>query len=313
MEKEIVKNEMVKGTTGASIITSILAIDQGNWNTKWINDKGIKGVFSSRVSSEYQSYEEGFQRIEYNDQTTFFEVGQIQKEFNKVEKGCLIPQILYTLCKAYPKEEVIEANLCLLLPASQMQNKGQLIDKLKDTEFNFKYNGKEVIASIHNVLILPEGYVSYFSLSSEDKKGSVALVDIGSRTINLVVLHNGKIEKINTIPIGSYNFFQKIKNIENAKGSNFVEEDIKRLIDEGIIKVYQKQYAEFLNSILDNIKPIINLATYKVIFTGGGALMLSEYINKLPLPNFKIHEDALESNIIGAIEASKIMLKDVVA
>lgn len=304
MEKTSAKEEMVN---------NVVVIDQGNWNTKWINNKGTKGVFSSRVSSEYQSYEEGFQRIEYNEQTIFFEVGQIQKEFNKVEKWCLIPQILYTLCKANPGQEIMESNITLLLPAIQMQNKTRLIDKLKNKEFNFKYNGKEILASIHNVMILPEGYVSYFSLNSEDKKGSVALVDIGSRTVNLVVLHNGKIEKLNTITLGSYNFFQKIKNIENAKGENFVEEDIKRLIDEGIIKVYQKQYAEFLNNILDAIKPLVNLATYKVIFTGGTSLMLQEYINKLTLPNFKIHEDALNSNIIGAMEASKIILKDVVA
>ena len=304
---------MEKTSAKEEIVNNVVVIDQGNWNTKWINNKGIKGVFSSRVSSEYQSYEEGFQRIEYNEQTIFFEVGQIQKEFNKIEKWCLIPQILYTLCKANPGKEIIESNITLLLPAIQMQNKTRLIDKLKNKEFNFKYNGKEILASIHNVLILPEGYVSYFSLNSEDKKGSVALVDIGSRTVNLVVLHNGKIEKLNTITLGSYNFFQKIKNIENAKGENFVEEDIKRLIDEGIIKVYQKQYAEFLNNILDAIKPLVNLATYKVIFTGGTSLMLQEYINKLTLPNFKIHEDALNSNIIGAMEASKIILKDVVA
>ena len=304
---------MEKTSAKEEIVNNVVVIDQGNWNTKWINNKGIKGVFSSRVSSEYQSYEEGFQRIEYNEQTIFFEVGQIQKEFNKIEKWCLIPQILYTLCKANPGQEIMESNITLLLPAIQMQNKTRLIDKLKNKEFNFKYNGKEILASIHNVLILPEGYVSYFSLNSEDKKGSVALVDIGSRTVNLVVLHNGKIEKLNTITLGSYNFFQKIKNIENAKGENFVEEDIKRLIDEGIIKVYQKQYAEFLNNILDAIKPLVNLATYKVIFTGGTSLMLQEYINKLTLPNFKIHEDALNSNIIGAMEASKIILKDVVA
>ncbi|MBV4418282.1 ParM/StbA family protein [Clostridium tyrobutyricum] len=304
---------MEKTSAKEEIVNNVVVIDQGNWNTKWINNKGIKGVFSSRVSSEYQSYEEGFQRIEYNEQTIFFEVGQIQKEFNKIEKWCLIPQILYTLCKANPGQEIMESNITLLLPAIQMQNKTRLIGKLKNKEFNFKYNGKEILASIHNVMILPEGYVSYFSLNSEDKKGSVALVDIGSRTVNLVVLHNGKIEKLNTITLGSYNFFQKIKNIENAKGENFVEEDIKRLIDEGIIKVYQKQYAEFLNNILDAIKPLVNLATYKVIFTGGTSLMLQEYINKLTLPNFKIHEDALNSNIIGAMEASKIILKDVVA
>ncbi|APM41176.1 heat-shock protein Hsp70 [Clostridium kluyveri] len=271
-----------------------------------MNNRGVKGVCSSRISTDYEAYDEGFQRIEYNDQTIYFEIGEIQKELNKAEKGYIVPQILYALCKANPKEQIVETNLTLLLPIIQMQTKTKLINKFKNQEFTFKYNGEDRIISIKDVLILPEGYSTYFSLSSEDKKGSIVIVDIGSRTVNLAVLINGKIEKLNTITLGSYNFFQKIKNIENAKGQNFVEEDIKRLIDEGFIKVYQKQYIEFLNNILDSIKPLINLSTYKVIFTGGTSLMLQEYINQLKLPKFKIHEDALNSNVIGAMEASKI-------
>ena len=298
------ENVNVKNVKEDKTEVRITVIDWGNMNVKfWGAD--AKGSFNSRISNDYQSYEEGFERIELDGRTTYFEIGELQKEFNKCAKDYL-PQLLYAICRANNKEDFICTHLTLLLPTVQMQNKTQLIDKLKNQEFTFQYNGKDRIVKIYDVMILPEGYISFFSLSSEDKRGSIAIVDIGSRTVNLAVLISGKIEKLNTIKLGSYDFYSKIKNIENSKGEDYVEEDMERLINEHIVKVYQKQYAEFLNEIMNSIKPYVNLKTYKVIFTGGTSLMLQEYINKLPLPNFKIHENALNSNVIGAMEASKV-------
>jgi plasmid segregation protein ParM len=293
-------NEIVLASTG----TRLTVVDWGNMAVKYIGTDS-RGSFSSRISNDYQAYEEGFQRIEIDGRISYFEIGELQKEYNKCEKD-FIPQLLYSICRGNNKEEIIETNLSLLLPTIQMQNKPKLIEKLKNKEFSFKYNGKDRVVKIMDVMILPEGYISYFSLSDEDKTGSIAIIDIGSRTVNLAVLHNGKVEKLNTVKLGSYDFYSKIKNIENAKGEDFIEEDIQRLIDESVIKIYQKQYAEFLNEILNSIKSYVNLKTYKCIFTGGTSLMLQEYISKLPLPSFKIHEDALNSNVNGALEASKL-------
>lgn len=298
------ENTNVKNVKEDKTEARITVIDWGNMNVKfWGAD--AKGRFSSRISNDYQSYEEGFERIELDGRITYFGIGELQKEFNKCAKDYL-PQLLYAICRANSNEDLVCTNLTLLLPTVQMQNKTQLIDKLKNQEFSFQYNGKDRIVKIYDVRILPEGYISFFSLSSEDKKGSIAIVDIGSRTVNLAVLISGKIEKLNTIKLGSYDFYSKIKNIENSKGEDYVEEDMERLINEHIVKVYQKDYAKFLNEIINSIKPYVNLKTYKVIFTGGTSLMLQDYISKLPLPNFKIHEDAVNSNLIGAMEASKI-------
>lgn len=297
--------ENVKATannTIAGIATKITVVDLGNYNIKYVGE--TKGNFSARFTTDYQAYEEGFQRIELDGRKIYFEVGELQKEFNKAEKD-FIPQVLYSICKANQLDEIIETNLTLLLPTGQMQNKPKIIEQLKNKEFEFKFNGKDRVVKILDILVLPEGYISYFSLSSEDKKGSIALVDIGSRTINLAVLHDGKVEKLNTVKLGTYDFYSKIKNIENGKGEDYKEEDIQRLINEGVVKVYQKNYVEFLNEILNSIKSYVNLKTYKVIFVGGGSLMLEEYINKLTLPNMKIDENADTSNVRGALEASK--------
>ncbi|WP_026883546.1 hypothetical protein [Clostridium akagii] len=104
------------------------------------------------------------------------------------------------------------------------------------------------------------------------------------------------------LKLGSYDFYTKIKNIENK---DYSEEDIQGLIDNKIITVHIKEYVSFLNNILNVIKPYANLNTYKVYWTGGTSIMLQEYIKQLSLKNSTILENASTSNVDGALEASK--------
>ncbi|MHB9943633.1 heat-shock protein Hsp70 [Clostridium sporogenes] len=279
----------------------ITVVDLGNINVKYVGEN--EGRFSSKITSDYQSYEEGFQRVEYNGIKTYIGVGELSREFNKADRDYMA-QLLYALGKAN-NSDTKETNLTLLLPIIQMKNKKKLMETHKEKTFNFKFNGIDRSIKANDLLVLPEGYASYYSLSEEERKGDLCIIDLGSRTINICVLENGKIVKMNTVKLGSFDFYSKIKSMENAKGEDFIEEDIQRLIDNGLIKVEPQQYIDFLGEILNAIKPYVNLKTYNVIFTGGTSLMLKQYISKLPLTNFKIHSKALTSNVEGAMEASK--------
>lgn len=276
-------------------------IDLGNMTIKYQGDN--KGHFSSRITNDYQSYEEGFQRVEHNGVKTYMGIGELSREFNKADRDYMA-QLLYALGKANTADTK-ETNLTLLLPIIQMKNKAKLGENLKGKTFNFKFNGEDRTIKINDLLVLPEGYASYYSLQEEDRKGDVCILDLGSRTINICVLENAKIVKTNTIKLGSFDFYSKIKSIENAKGEDYLEEDIQRLIDNGLIKIEGKQYIEFLGEILNAVKPYVNLKTYNTIFTGGTSLMLENYISNLPLNKFKVLTNALTSNVDGALEAAK--------
>lgn len=282
-------------------MSKITVVDLGNINIKYVGDN--QGMFSSKITNDYQSYEEGFQRVEYNGIKTYIGVGELSREFNKADRDYMA-QLLYAIGKAN-NEDTKETNLTLLLPIIQMKNKRKLVENLKGKTFNFKFNGIDRSIKVNDLLVLPEGYASYYSLDIEDRKSDVCILDLGSRTINICILENGKIVKTNTVKLGSFDFYSKIKSLENAKGEDFSEEDIQRLIGNGLIKVESKQYVTFLGDILNAVKPYANLKTYNTIFTGGTSLMLKEYISKLPLTKFKIHSDALTSNVSGALEASK--------
>lgn len=291
MGKEKVVNKEVVITT----------VDLGNMNIKYIGRE--RGMFSAKISNDIQSYEEGFQRIELDGRITYIGIGELSREFSKAEREYKT-QLLYAICKANSNQESIETNLTLLLPALQMPNKKKMVDDLKGKEFNFKFNGKDRKVLINDLAVLPEGYVSYFDLTEEEKKEDLCIIDCGSRTMNICCIIEGKIEKMNTVKLGSLDFFSKIKSIEAAKGKDYVEEDIERLIKRGNIKVSEGQYESFFKEMLNSIKSYVNIDNYTTIFTGGTSVIVKKYIE---CSGYKIHGEPLYSNINGAVKASNII------
>ena len=271
-------------------------VDLGNYNTKYLGEN--KGMFSSKISTTFNPTAELYERIEFNGTTTYITVGQLEREFSKVDKNYM-PILLYAISKATTDTNI---NLCLLLPVNQLPNKERMIGELKGKSFDFKVKDSTRKVFIHNVAILPEGYVSYYSLDNTEND-DVLIIDIGSRTVNYASFIEGKIEKSFTNKIGTYDFYSKVKELENSKGEDYVEEDIERLIKRGRIKVSHDMYLDFLKEILNYTKGQVNIKNYTVHFTGGGSLLLEDYIrSNTPC---KIHEDALYSNVIGASNLCK--------
>lgn len=271
-------------------------VDLGNYNTKYLGEN--KGMFSSKISTAFNPNGEVYERVEFKGTTTYITVGELEREYSKANKN-YIPILLYAISKATTDTNI---NLCLLLPVNQLPNKQKMIDELKGKSFEFKVKDITRKVYIHNVAVLPEGYVSYYSIDNTDND-DILIIDVGSRTVNYASFIEGKIEKNFTNRIGVFEFYSKVKEIENSKGEDFVEEDIERLIKRGRIEVSHDMYLDFLKDILNYTKGQINIKNYTVYFTGGGAMMLEEYI-KSNTP-CKIHEDAVYSNVIGAYNLCK--------
>lgn len=271
-------------------------VDLGNYNTKYLGEN--KGMFSSKISTAFNPNGEVYERVEFKGTTTYITVGELEREYSKANKN-YIPILLYAISKATTDTNI---NLCLLLPVNQLPNKQSMIDELKGKSFEFKVKDITRKVYIHNVAVLPEGYVSYYSIDKPDND-DILIIDVGSRTVNYASFIEGKIEMNFTNRIGVFEFYSKVKEIENSKGEDLVEEDIERLIKRGRIEVSHDMYLDFLKDILNYTKGQINIKNYTVYFTGGGAMMLEEYI-KSNTP-CKIHEDAVYSNVIGAYNLCK--------
>ena len=285
----------------------ISVIDLENYNVKGINQDGLKINFKSNFSRNFETYPDGFNYVLLDGEYVYFEKGVFSKEYIKTNKD-YTAQLLYAISKLHEDIENIETNLTLLLPISEMGHKQKYIDDLKEKEFTFEVKTSKKMkktVKINDVLVIPEGYASYFTLDDTIKTSSVLLIDVGGRTSNVVAMDNGKPQALDTYKIGVLNFYAKLKKLNEDKEYNL--EDIERLIDKGDIEVTEKQLAAFTNDIINEIKIDVNLNHYdNVIWTGGGSNVIKEIIeNNLP-ESCTVNAEPLYSNILGSLEVSKI-------
>lgn len=273
-----------------------VTVDLGNYNIKYAGQK--VGSFSSKINTQFNPNPEAYDRIQIENEITYIGMGEYDRQFSKVDKNYL-PSLLFAITEATNESDI---NLCLLLPLVQMNNSSKFINRLKNSSFNFLVNGTPRTININKVVVLGEGFISQYMI--ENNKEDILICDIGSRTINYVTIVNGKTEYNYTERLGILDLYANIKDIENSKGEDFLEEDIERLIKNGRIVVDSKVYLDFLKLILNRIQAKVNIRNYKVYFTGGGSLVLKEYIEANTPAN--ILENAQFSNVLGAHKVAEI-------
>lgn len=285
----------------------ITVVDLGNYNVKAMNSLAVKSIFKSNISRDYESYPDAFKHIKIDGEYTYFEKGPFSMEYIKTKKD-YTAQLMYSIASLNGEVDEIKTNLTLLLPISEIQEKNKYIDGIKGKTFDCSVKlktkrNKKII--IEDVMVLPEGYVIYFKLGEKYKTSSIVIIDIGGRTTNLVAMVNGEPKVLKTLKIGALDFYAKIRELHADKEYNL--EDIERLIKEGKIVVTDKQIAQFANDILNQIKQHIKLEHYEhVLFAGGGALIIEKIIKDILPDNCEIVDEPLESNMEGAMEASKL-------
>ena len=132
-------------------------------------------MFSSKISTAFNPNGEMFERIEFNGTTTYITVGQLEREYSKADKNYM-PILLYAISKATTSTNI---NLCLLLPVNQLPKKERMIQELKGKSFDFKVKDSTRKVFIHNVAILPEGYVSYYSIDNTENDAAIIYTPYG--------------------------------------------------------------------------------------------------------------------------------------
>lgn len=282
----------------------ITVLDLGNNNIKGSTDTTGPITFRSNLSRDYEAYPDGFNYVLLDGQYTYFEKGTFSKEYIKTNKDYKA-QLLYGIAKLND-EDLVETNLTLLLPISEMEHKKKYEDELKNKQFKFTVKTtkkKDMTVNIKDVFVVPEGYASYFTLDDKTKASNVLVIDIGGRTTNVVAMDYGKPQILNTYKIGILDFYSKMKILNEDK--QYRLEDIEKAIQRGDIKVSQKDLAAFTNDVINEISIAVNINHYNVRFTGGGSVVLKDIItNNLP-KQCSILENPLYTNVNGALVVSK--------
>lgn len=186
-------------------MTITAVVDVGNFSTKYAykDKKEIVGNSFSSVLAEYVQMEdyEGYQRVEYNgwdyyagEKTYNFYHGHPEKMYyGNVRKGHHEAQIrlVYALYNIFKETGQKEFNLIITCPYKGMEKdkkyfvenfEGERVALIDGESFEFKVNGIRMAA---------EG-LGAFTFS---KSPNCAIVDAGSKTLNVLYLINGSISK----------------------------------------------------------------------------------------------------------------------
>lgn len=119
-----------------------------------------------------------------------------------------------------------------------------------------------------------------FILSKDKQSEDLLLVDIGSRTTNIVAMCQGEILDL---------------------------EDIEPQLKRNRIVLPEEMKIEFLKEVLNSFKSEVNIVNHDVIFSGGGSLVLQSVIDKIE--GVQLHNDCLYANLLGAEIVAKELLR----
>lgn len=320
VERAEVKKEMInylEGKGEVSNMKNIMAIDLGNNNVK-VAVNGQAFSFVNKISREDRKEALADNEwIKMNDDFNYYIISNIDSTFeksaSKKDKN-FIPTLNYSIVKALVEAgseiaDEIEIDLALLTPINQSSEKEEYIEKIKQCNDNIIeccINGKEysVRIKINNVIPMLEGCASFFLL--DNFKGINTLIDLGSKTINIVKAVNGKFQSVETIDeLGSFNYYQALVNKVNDR--DITVDNVQDMIDVEIVKHDKELLATYLKKVLEETNKIVKFRTNnKVYFTGGTVKLIQDNGINFAKGNIEIMENPVYSNVSGAL---KVMVK----
>ena len=270
----------------------IVPVDHGNRNLKTENFVFTSGIIESDcrpVLGEYIYYNGKYyglsdQRIPYmrdksNDERFFvLTIFGIVKEAEKLGFD--------------PENTVFKVELPVGLPpkhygALHKKFRSYFMDRGRHT---VTYNGKEYKLQIENAAAFPQDYAAAMTILKEISGYSkVTTVDIGGFTLDYLLLRNGRpdLSVCESLEKGVITLYNKIVSRVNAEYDILLEEaDIDSIIkgektdyDKSVIRIVKETTKMYVDDILGALRERgLDLKTGCVVFIGGGALLLREYL-----------------------------------
>lgn len=316
-----VKKEMINYLEGKGEVNNMknvkMAIDLGNNNVKVAVNKQAFSFVNKISREDRKEALADNEWIKMNDEFNYYIISNIDSKFekssSKKDKN-FIPTLNYSIVKALVEAgseiaDEIEVDIALLTPINQSSEKEEYIEKIKNNADNIIeccINGKEysVRVKINNVIAMLEGCASFFLL--DDFKGINTLIDVGSKTINIVKAVNGKFQSVETIDeLGSFNYYQTLVNKINDR--DITMDNIQDLIKVGLAEHDKDLLKAYLKKVLEESNKVSKFKTNNnVYFCGGTVELFKKNGLNFEKGNIKVMENPVYSNVLGALKMMEV-------
>lgn len=306
--------------------TILIAVDSGKDATKYQFNNGVsleRGIFKTKVQQvENMGVEmQGKTSLVELDGKTFM-IGDMVSD-KKLNFDLSKKSIEHKLCiylavsKALSKNKADNVILAVGTPLSIYKNE-KLKQEYRDYIYNngavnIKVNNEEVKFKIKEVTILPESIGPIYQDLNEYRNSRAVIIDIGGLNTNICRFNNlvPDVSKMIVANKGGNILKSKIADALSEKyGIIIYKEDIDSILKDKVLyiqgkpredskTIIKKLMAEHLEDIINFCKQneldILN-TNGKIVFSGGGALLLKEIIQE-KYSYAKIATDAQFSNV----------------
>lgn len=291
-------------------MTEKCVIDCGYWRTKFKWSGGGLSFRNLVERSEDKLNKSDTYAVKFNGQNYLVGDGasgwniELDKTNNELHK-VTVYTCLGLINNGVPESYDIVVNYPLGL--YNKENKKKFEDFLKGDFEHIEINGVKKSIRIRQCIVFPQTVPIIYLKKYE---GIVGLIDIGGLTVQGCIVKNMNLvkESIFIENKGCIIIFNEIKKLLNKKyGMNiqdYMIEDIvrNRMLDKELIEEYLQEYVFNLKQIMK--KNGWNIEFLNIIFTGGGSLILKDYIEGIG----KLSDDPVMDNINGLWEVGKIVL-----
>jgi plasmid segregation protein ParM len=268
----------------------LLGLDNGNKCVKtsegYINEAGFTKSSDEPISaSNLLVYQGEFYSIGSNRMSV-----QMDKTVNEDAFILSLPAIADALNKV-GIEEKASIILGLGLP---IVNYGTLKKKFREyflrQDIRFTYNKKNYHIDIVDARVYPQGYASLVTDFNSYKNMLCNIIDIGGFTIDIFQVENGIINTTScfSLPDGVITLITKVQQELFKANIRLTETQIQDIIlgnnpvlfDMDVKELIETMASEYVGNILSKIEEYGFEFRNPSVFTGGGSMMLRDYIQK---------------------------------
>lgn len=290
---------------------TLIAVDAGKDSTKFIFNDGLglqRSIFRTKVQ-KVENFGVDIQKntflVDYNGESYLIGdmVGENKLNFDLTKKSIEHKLAIYVaIAKVLKKVESNKVKIAIGAPLNIYKN-AKLKDEYREYIFNkghvnIKLNKEIINFEINDVLVLPEAIGPIYTTMNEYKNTKTTIIDIGGLNTNICRFNN-LVPDINSMLVankGGNILKSKIADALTEKyGIIIYKGDVEEILkDNGIVYLNgkpQNDSKSLIEKIMkEHLLDIINFAKQneldilstngKVVFTGGGSLLLKETIQK---------------------------------
>ncbi len=222
-----------------------------------------------------------------------YTVGQVRTEqpAEKTQTNDYYILTLAAIAKVLEAHNLKRANDLIIavgLPYSFMSKQADGFKRYlgKNKNVEFKYEGKKYYLGIKEVKVFPQGFPMIATELGDAKKDELSVVDIGSRTIDVLTFLHGKplydkcfsIDRKGTLDcieaIRKYYLAQFQENADEEMIQEIFQNKEVSLPNENV-KFIKKFVERYINGVMKQLEA--KEIKYNVVYCGGGASVLKNY------------------------------------